>query len=102
MLWVTVVKKHQLSPEALQQQVVKELKQFCGIDITKFIKQYSIVKALPKLDNLRYEMNPSETKLTATIFLAGDTQLNSSLNAAMISGERAAMGVLEEIFASNK
>lgn len=102
LLSVTIVKKHGLSPEALQQKVVKELKQFCGIETTKFIKQYSIAKALPKLDNLRYEMNPSETKLTATIFLAGDTQLNSSLNAAMISGERAAMGVLEEIFASNK
>ena len=102
LLSVTVVKKHGLSPEALQQQVVKELKQYCGIETTKFIKQYSIAKALPKLDNLRYEMNPSETKLTANIFLAGDTQLNSSLNAAMISGERAAMGVLEEIFASNK
>ena len=102
LLSVTVVKKHGLAPEALQNQIVKELKQFCGIETTKFIKQYSIAKALPKLDNLRYEMNPSETKLTTTIFLAGDTQLNSSLNAAMISGERAAMGVLEAIFASNK
>lgn len=102
LLSVTVVKKHGLAPEALKNQVVKELKQYCGIETTKFIKQYSIAKALPKSDNLRYEMNPSETKLTANIFLAGDTQLNSSLNAAMISGERAAMGVMEEIFASNK
>lgn len=102
LLSVTVVKKHGLAPEALQNQVVKELKQYCGIDTAKFIKQYTIAKALPKLDNLRYEMNPSETKLMPTIFLAGDTQLNSSLNAAMISGERAAMGVLEENFASNK
>ena len=102
LLSVTVVKKHGLAPEALQNQVMKELKQYCGIETAKFIKQYSIAKALPKLDNLRYEMNPSETKLTPTIFLAGDTQLNSSLNAAMISGERAAMGVLAEIFASNK
>jgi hypothetical protein len=29
------------------------------------------------------------------VFLAGDVLLNGSLNAAMIAGERAAMGVLE-------
>lgn len=98
LLSVTVVKKHELSAEVLQHQVIKELKQCCGIETAKFIKQYTIKKALPKLENLLYEMNPSETKLTANIFLAGDTQLNSSLNAAMISGERAALGVVEEIF----
>ena len=50
---------------------------------------------MPKLDDLQYEMLPSETRLTSSLFLAGDTQLNGSLNAAMISGERAALGVLE-------
>ncbi len=97
LLSVTVVKKHDLSAEALQQQVERELKEFCGIDNTKFIKHYFISKALPKLENLRYEMEPSETRLTNTIFLAGDTQLNSSLNAAMLSGERAALGVVHVI-----
>ena len=101
LLSVTVVKSHGLTPEALRNQITKELKQFCGIETTRFIKQYSIKKALPELDNLLYEMKPSETKLTANIFLAGDTQLNSSLNGAMISGERAAMGVLEAIFVEN-
>ena len=37
-------------------------------------------------------MLASETRLTSGIFLAGDTQLNGSLNAAMISGEKAALG----------
>ena len=53
--------------------------------------------ALPKLTNLQYEMLPSETRLTTQVFLAGDAQLNGSLNAAMISGERAALGVIETI-----
>ena len=57
--------------------------------------------ALPRLDNLQYDILPSETRLTTTIFLAGDTQLNGSLNAAMISGERAAMGVIETLRASH-
>jgi protoporphyrinogen oxidase len=97
LLSVTVVKDHELSPEALQTQVTKELKQLCGIDALRFIKHYSTPQALPKMDNLRYEMSPSATKLTAGIFLAGDTQLNGSLNAAMISGERAGLGVVDAI-----
>lgn len=97
LLSVTVVKDHGLTPEALQIQVEKELKQYCKIDAVRFIKRYSIAKALPKMENLRYEMSPSNTKLTASIFLAGDTQLNGSLNAAMISGERAGLGVHEAI-----
>ena len=95
LLSVTVVKNHNLSQEALVNQVISELRHHCGIDSCNFLKRYAIPRALPKMDNLQYEMLPSETRLTTTIFLAGDTQLNGSLNAAMISGERAAMGVIE-------
>ena len=95
LLSVTVVKNHNLSQEALVNHVISELRHHCGIDSCNFLKRYAIPRALPKMDNLQYEMLPSETRLTTTIFLAGDTQLNGSLNAAMISGERAAMGVIE-------
>lgn len=97
LLSVTVVKSHKLSNEALIKRVEEELKHYCGISITRFIKQYTIPKALPQLHDLQYEMAPSETRLTSSIFLAGDTQLNGSLNAAMIAGERAALGVLESV-----
>ena len=97
LLSVTVVKDHSLNQEALINQVMLELKQYCGIDSCTFLKQYSIPKSLPKLDNLQYETSPSETRLTTSIFLAGDTQLNGSLNAAMIAGERAALGLIENI-----
>ncbi|MGI9532920.1 FAD-dependent oxidoreductase [Lutimonas sp.] len=97
LLSVTIVKRHHLSSVDLVQQVAKELKEHCSITILRFIKHYNIPKALPKLNNLQYEMSPSETRLTSTIFLAGDTQLNASLNAAMIAGERAAMAVVETI-----
>jgi protoporphyrinogen oxidase len=96
LLSVTVVKKHQLTSEALQKQIEKELKELCSIESLKFIKQYSIAKALPEMNGLRYEMSSTETRLTNSIFLAGNMQLNGSLNAAMISGERAAFGVLGE------
>lgn len=95
LLSVTVIDKQGLSDEALIEAVKKELNAYCGIEACTFIKHYTIPMALPKLDNLKYELPPAETRLSSHIFLAGDTQLNASLNAAMISGERAALGVLE-------
>tara|TARA_B110000114_G_scaffold25222_1_gene24839 strand:- start:122 stop:802 length:681 start_codon:yes stop_codon:yes gene_type:complete len=97
LLSVTVIDTQNLSNEALIEAVKEELESYCKIRTTKFIKLYHIPKALPKLDNLKYDMMPSETRLTDSLFLAGDTQLNGSLNAAMISGECAALGVIEAI-----
>jgi protoporphyrinogen oxidase len=97
LLSVTVVDNQNLSNDVLLERVKEELKKYCGIDSCKFIKQFNIPTALPNLKNLQYEMLPSETRLTTNIFLAGDTLLNGSLNAAMISGERAALGVIETL-----
>ena len=97
LLSATVVKQHNLSKEDLKIRVQKELQDYCGIDSCIFIKHYAIPNALPDLDGIKYEMLPSETKLTNCIFLAGDTQLNGSLNAAMISGEKAALNVIENL-----
>ena len=97
LLSVTVVKDHNLSNKELISRVEGELKKYCGIESCRFLKQYTIPKALPQLQNLRYEIAPSETRLIPSVFLAGDTKLNGSLNAAMIAGERAALGVLEYI-----
>ena len=94
LLSVTIVKNHSLSEKQLIGKITEELEDFCGITNTTFIKRYQIEKALPKLDNLQYEISSTETKLTSSIFLAGDQLLNGSLNAAMIAGERAAMGVI--------
>lgn len=94
LLSVTIVKNHSLSEKQLIEKITEELEDFCGITNTTFIKRYQIEKALPKLDNLQYEISSTETKLTSSIFLAGDQLLNGSLNAAMIAGERAAMGVI--------
>ncbi len=96
-LSVTVVKKHNLTPELLQKQVEHELKKYCGIETIRCIKHYTIAKALPHLSDIKYAKTPAETHWNDTIFLAGDTQLNGSLNAAMISGESAGMGVVNAI-----
>jgi protoporphyrinogen oxidase len=97
LLSVTVVKKHQLNEKDLIGVVLEELHSKCGISDVTFLKRYQIKKALPKLINLQHEISSTETKLKSTIFLAGDQLLNASLNAAMIAGERAAMGVIQTL-----
>jgi len=96
-LSVTVVDKQNLPNKILIERVKWELKEHCNIDSCNFIKPYAIPMSLPKLNDLQYEVRPSETRLTTNIFLAGDTELNGSLNAAMISGERAALGIIETL-----
>ena len=97
LLSVTVVKEHQLSEEQLIATVTKQLKEECHIDTITFLEIYSIKRALPDLKNIKYEVSPSETQLSSGIFLAGDVQLNGSLNAAMIAGEKAALQVIASI-----
>ena len=97
LLSVTVVKAHELSEKELITVVLKELTATCNIKNLTFLKRYQIKKALPKLSNLQYELSSTETQLTSTTFLAGDHLLNGSLNAAMIAGERAALGVIKTL-----
>ncbi|MDW3191066.1 MAG: NAD(P)/FAD-dependent oxidoreductase [Cytophagales bacterium] len=97
LLSVTVVKKHELSPEALIEQVTQELQSIFGISGIEFLKHYPISMALPNLQDLQYNRESRESLLTEHIAIAGDHQLNGSLNAAMISGENAATAALTAI-----
>ena len=94
LLSVTVVKEHQLSEEQLIAAVIKQLKEECHIDTITFLEIHNIKRALPDLKYIKSEVTPSETQLSSGIFLAGDEQLNGSLNAAMIAGEKAALQVI--------
>jgi len=73
-----------------------ELKEYCEIDSGRFIKHYYIPQALPNLKDLQCSVKPAQTGLADNIFLAGDSQLNGSLNAAIVSGEEAAIRVMEK------
>ncbi|TLP79186.1 FAD-dependent oxidoreductase [Maribacter sp. ACAM166] len=97
LLSVTIVKEHNLTEYDLIQKVKDDLKTYCGITTERYLKHYPIKMALPKLNDLRYSLIPSETRLTERTFLAGDYLLNGSLNAAMLSGEMAALGVIDAI-----
>ncbi|MFD1061805.1 FAD-dependent oxidoreductase [Winogradskyella litorisediminis] len=94
LLSVTVVKHTNLSEDEIVRQVEQELQNYCKINVQRHLKTYHINQALPKLQNLQYDMSPTETQIKPTIFLAGDYLLNGSLNAAMISGESAANGLI--------
>lgn len=97
LLSVTVVKPHQFTESELIKNVVNDLKTYCSITKVTFLKNYSIDKALPNLKDIRYNCAPTETQLKPTIYLAGDYMLNGSLNAAMISGEHAAQGIIQSL-----
>ena len=97
LLSVTVVKEHQLTEEQLIATVTKQLQEECTIDHLTFLAVYHIEKALPDLKDIKYEVSPSESQLSSGIFLAGDIQLNGSLNAAMIAGEKAALQVITSL-----
>tara|TARA_B110000027_G_C16095439_1_gene290570 strand:- start:698 stop:1750 length:1053 start_codon:yes stop_codon:yes gene_type:complete len=87
---VTVVKQHSLSSEVLVCQVQGELEKYFSIKKSKFIKHYILPKALPELKSVSYEPNLDLMKYRDKIWLCGDYTSNGSLNAAMLSGERAA------------
>ncbi|MEM9258122.1 MAG: NAD(P)/FAD-dependent oxidoreductase [Bacteroidota bacterium] len=63
-------------------------------DSLRFLKHYHVKQALPDLDNLAFRKDPTHTRIADRVFLAGDHQLNGSLDAAMRSGRLAAEGLL--------
>ena len=79
------------------EQIIEELKDYCNIEDSVFLKIYRIPKALPSIFNIQYNNKCVEPFLNGKVFLAGDQQLNPSLNAAMLSGEAAAMAVIKEV-----
>ncbi|MDG1428580.1 MAG: FAD-dependent oxidoreductase [Crocinitomicaceae bacterium] len=95
LLSVTVIDDQNLSQEELVIRVKSELKDYCDINAGRLIRQYDIPMALPKLTKLKYKDLSSETRLHNNLFLAGDTLLNGSLNAAIISGETAAYDLMK-------
>lgn len=94
---VSIVKKYEFNEKTLIDKVTKELLSDFNIETIRFVKAYHIAKSLPILDNVKYSIAATETQLTDTIFLAGDTLLNGSLNAAMLSGELAAEAIYKKI-----
>ena len=97
LLSVTIVDNQNLRDEELINKVKSELKEHFNIEVIRFIKQYEIPQALPDLQNIKYSLTAAETRYSDQIFLAGDILVNGSLNAAMLSGESAALAVIASL-----
>ena len=97
LLCVTVIDNHGLKGDELTQKVKSELKEHFNIDVLRWIKTYEIPKALPDLKEIKYTLTATESRYSEKIFLAGDTLVNGSLNAAMLSGEHVALEVIKTI-----
>lgn len=63
-------------------------------DALRFLRKYDIARALPRLSSVAYSYEATHSRLIDRVFLAGDQQLNGSLDAAMRSGRLAAEGAL--------
>lgn len=96
-LSVTIVKEHQLTQEELIEQIQLDMKNHTGIDGMKFLKAYSIPKALPRLKSMKYAPNEEDAHLSKDTFLCGDYLANPSLNAAMESGRVAAEALVKSL-----
>lgn len=86
------LKDHVIWNENLPGQVANELEQFTKLraDSFTYLKHFEISKAIPKLEDVVYSIQPTQTLLRENVFLAGDYLLNGSLDAAMRSGRLAA------------
>jgi thioredoxin reductase len=94
---VSVVKEHDYDENELASRVRMEFKEHAQIELGDLIQLRTIKKALPNLKNINYSMNPTETRLTENVFLAGDHLSNGSLNAAMLNGKAAARAVIDKL-----
>lgn len=80
----------------LEKMVALELEALSGIraEYFKHLKTYHIPKALPEIRSTRNWLPVQHTKVYDHVYLAGDHMLNGSINAAMISGRKAAEALI--------
>ena len=95
LLSVTVIDSKSFSNEDLIDRVEYELKKYCDINVIRLISQFNIPKSLPDLNDISYTKISSEFQISDSIFLAGDQELNGSLNAAITSGEMSAFQLIK-------
>ncbi|MEM6879146.1 MAG: FAD-dependent oxidoreductase, partial [Bacteroidota bacterium] len=90
------LKADQTDPDAVLGQVEQDLLRHSRLpnDALTFLRAYRIEQALPNLDYLSHTRQPAHSRVRDQIFLAGDQELNGSLDAAMRSGRLAALGLM--------
>lgn len=95
-LSVTALEHMNKSDAEIIENIIAEVKKYTGALKVVFIHHYRIKQALPDIQNLKMTLQSGENQVMDNIFLAGDTLMNGSLNAAMESGRIAAKSLLEK------
>lgn len=90
LLSVTLLGSPEVESTIQAEAIRSELRRLCGIEAGKLIAHYVIKKALPVLEEFKYNLPPESYTVNQGQFVAGDYLLYPSLNAAMHSGEAAA------------
>ena len=93
---ISVTLRNALEREAQIGQAEQDLLRHSRLpnDSLRFLKRYEVRKALPILQPVAFTRDPTHSRVVNRTFLAGDHQLNGSLDAAMRSGRLAAQGLL--------
>ncbi|WP_296619592.1 NAD(P)/FAD-dependent oxidoreductase [Marivirga sp.] len=100
LLSVSVTQNYEENDKQLKQRILKELVEIfpeLGNATLEHLKTFYIDNALPQIDDFQNKMKPSQSKIQAGVYLAGDYLLNGSINAAMASGRYAAHAVFEDL-----
>ncbi|WP_303673576.1 NAD(P)/FAD-dependent oxidoreductase [Vampirovibrio chlorellavorus] len=93
------VLRSELSDEALAAAVRQELHGWFGEAVKdwRFLKAYTIRKALPRLTLPESSLSQAPARLTEGIFHCGDYLDTPSINGAMATGRRAAQAILASL-----
>lgn len=95
-LSVTTLEYSNKSDAEIIEKIISEVKKYTGALKVNYIQHYRINQALPDIQNLKMTVQKGENQVMDNIFLAGDSLMNSSSNAAMESGRLAAKALLEK------
>ena len=95
-LSVTSLVQRKTSEKEMIEAITAEIRQYTSATEVNYIHHYNIEQALPDIQNLKLTIPHKETEVLENVFIAGDSLLNGSLNAAMESGRLAAKGILEK------
>ena len=90
-----MINSKSLSNGDLIDRVQYELKKYCSINVIRLITQFNILKSQLIFHDISYTKTPSEFQISDRYFLAGDHELNPSLNAAITSGEMSALQLIK-------
>ena len=93
---ISVTLREAVTRDSQLAQAEQDLLRHSGLpnNALRFLKHYEVKQALPRLNPVAFRYDATHSRVDDRIFLAGDHQLNGSLDAAMRSGRLAAEGLL--------